>query len=71
MSTKYAIETEFLLLDHASQALDKIGFSAGILKKTVGLSMLKAQERMEVLGKKALAVSASFAKTAKKNSQRI
>ncbi len=52
MSTKYAIETEFLLLDHASQALDKIGFSAGILKKTVGLSMLKAQERMEVLGKK-------------------
>lgn len=51
---RYAVETEFYLVDHASKALDKLGFSGSILNKTFGVGLLKAQESWKALGQRAM-----------------
>ena len=55
---RYTVETEFLLVDHFSIQLDKLGFADNLLNKTLGVSLLKAQQRWEALGQKIAQVSA-------------
>ena len=57
---RYAVETEFFLIDHASRALDKLGFSSGVLNKTLGMGLLKAQESWKALGQKVVQGAAAL-----------
>lgn len=57
---RYAVETEFFLIDHASRALDKLGFSSGVLNKTLGMGLLKAQESWKALGQRVVQGAAAL-----------
>ncbi|MBQ3671773.1 MAG: hypothetical protein II921_09925 [Treponema sp.] len=61
MATHYQISSEFSLVDKASKVLDRIGFSSGVLNKTLGASLLKAQAHLAAVGQAAIKAGAAFA----------
>lgn len=53
MATNYQIRTQFLLEDKATKVLEAIGIKSQFMNKTLGVSLLKAEERWSALGKAA------------------